>query len=127
MTRIVGGILVRDGLVLLGKRSSEARSHRGQWDVIGGHCEAGESDEGTLVRELQEELGISVVDYRSLGIFFEPEDRPVYRMHLFAVERWFGTPANCSNEHSELAWHSPAQLAGLPLASDRYREVLAKL
>jgi 8-oxo-dGTP pyrophosphatase MutT (NUDIX family)/catechol 2,3-dioxygenase-like lactoylglutathione lyase family enzyme len=118
---------MRDGLILLGLRSASARSHPLVWDVIGGHCEAGESDEETLVRELREELGITAVRYRSLGVFHEPEDRPAFRLHLFLVDAWDGTPANCSHEHSAIAWHDPTQLEDLPLASPRYRAVLADL
>jgi 8-oxo-dGTP diphosphatase len=125
LTRVVGGILVRDGLILLGMRST-GRSYPGTWDVIGGHCEPGESDEESLVRELREELGIVTVQYRSIGIFHEPEGHPVYCLHLFAVEQWLGTPTNCSTEHSTVEWHSPIRLAGLPLASERYREILSR-
>jgi 8-oxo-dGTP diphosphatase len=126
-TRVVGGFLVRDGMILLGKRSETKRSYPATWDAIGGHCEPGESDEETLVRELKEELGITAVQYRSIGIFSEPEDHPIFCLHLFVVERWLGTPTNCSTEHSVIEWHSPTQLAGLPLASERYREILAEL
>jgi 8-oxo-dGTP diphosphatase len=125
--RASGGVLVRDGLILLGKRSDMERDYPGTWDVIGGQCEPGESDEETLVRELREELGVAAVEYRSLGIFLEPEDRPLYRLHLFVVERWLGMPTNCSAEHSTIEWHDPLRLDGLTLASARYREIFAKL
>jgi 8-oxo-dGTP diphosphatase len=125
--RAAGGVLTRDGLILLGLRGPSARSHSGTWDVIGGHCEPGEADEETLVRELREELGVTAVRYRSLGVFDEPETEPVYRVHLFVVDAWHGTPANCSAEHTAIAWHDPAKLAGLPLASERYREILGAL
>jgi len=62
------------------------------------------------VRELQEELGITAVCYRSVGIFDEPEDQPVVRLHLFVVEDWSGTPTNCSAEHSTIEWHDPLKL-----------------
>jgi 8-oxo-dGTP diphosphatase len=125
--RAAAGILIRNGLILLGMRSAAARSYPLVWDVIGGRCEVGESDEQTLVRELREELGITAVQYRSIGIFDEPEDRPVSRVHLFLVEDWEGVPANCSSEHSMIEWHDPMRLEGLPLASPRYRRILADL
>lgn len=126
LQRVVGGILLRDGLVLLGQRSPD-RSYPCTWDVIGGHCERGESDEQTLVRELKEELGITPTEYRSLGTFHEPEDEPILQLHLFVVERWQGTPTNCSAEHTAIEWHHPTRIADLPLASARYRKILGGL
>jgi 8-oxo-dGTP diphosphatase len=42
---LVGALIVRDGLLLLGLRSSQKVSSPDQWDVIGGHVEAGETFE----------------------------------------------------------------------------------
>lgn len=127
LAQAVGGILFCDGLILLGKRSASARSHPLVWDVIGGHCEVGESDEETLVRELREELGITATRYRSIGVYLEPEDQPTVRVHLFVVEEWDGEPNNCSAEHTAIAWHAPTDLDYLPLASPRYRRIFADL
>lgn len=40
------------------------------WDLFGGHVEPGESPEVALVREVQEELNIQLVDY----VFFKTYD-----------------------------------------------------
>jgi 8-oxo-dGTP diphosphatase len=39
------------------------------WDLIGGHVEEGETPEQALVREVKEELGIELQDYRFYKIF----------------------------------------------------------
>ena len=54
----VGALVVKDGEVLLGRRSDDCDWLAGAWDVFGGHVEAGESGEQALARELDEELGI---------------------------------------------------------------------
>jgi 8-oxo-dGTP diphosphatase len=36
----------------------------GHWDLIGGHVEEGETPEQALIREVKEELGIELLDYR---------------------------------------------------------------
>ncbi len=36
----------------------------GHWDLIGGHVEEGETPEQALVREVKEELGIDLEDFR---------------------------------------------------------------
>jgi len=127
--RCVAGVLVRDGRILLGLRGDGARSHRGLWDVIGGHCEPHESDEKTLVRELREELDVVPTRYRSAGVhdFDEPDGTPAFRVHFFVVEAWSGSPRNRSAEHSALAWCDPAGLRDLRLASPRYVDILRGL
>jgi len=58
MTDIVNGLLVRDGLVLMARRSRHRRSYSDTWSFPGGHVEPGETFDEALVRELHEELGI---------------------------------------------------------------------
>jgi 8-oxo-dGTP diphosphatase len=52
-------IIQQDGLILATQRSA-AMSLPLKWEFPGGKLEAGESAQDCLVRELQEELGISV-------------------------------------------------------------------
>src|SRR5690349_1557820 len=53
--------LLRDGdRVLLCHRSAARRWYPDVWDLPGGHVEAGETPGAALVRELREELGITI-------------------------------------------------------------------
>jgi 8-oxo-dGTP pyrophosphatase MutT (NUDIX family) len=66
----VGALLVDEqGRLLLGLRSADKQSWPSHWDVIGGKVEPGESLEGALVRELQEEIGWSRRIFSSLRSF----------------------------------------------------------
>jgi len=58
MLRVVAGVIVRDGLILIGQRPP-GKSHALEWEFPGGKIEAGESPQQALARELSEELGIS--------------------------------------------------------------------
>ena len=71
---IVGGLLVRHGTLLLGKRSPQRTLAPNVWDVFGGHVEPGESAKAALARELDEELGIQATHVSLLEVF---DDSPL--------------------------------------------------
>ena len=53
--------------IILTRRSSNLRKHTGQWALPGGHMEAGESPEETVLRELEEEVGLTLDIDRVIG------------------------------------------------------------
>jgi len=55
----VGAAIVRDGRVLAARRTAPA-SAAGRWEFPGGKVEPGESDAESLVREIDEELGVEI-------------------------------------------------------------------
>lgn len=98
------GCLVRDGRVLLERRPDDARVTPGVWDIPGGHVEPGETPEQTLVRELREELGIEVEQFR-LGMVHDEDMTHVparYRHFVYLVDRWGGDVS--SREGRLLRW-----------------------
>ena len=56
------------GCFLLTKRAPTLRSHTGQWALPGGRMDAGESAEHAALRELEEEVGLTLGPGRSLGL-----------------------------------------------------------
>jgi 8-oxo-dGTP pyrophosphatase MutT (NUDIX family) len=59
----VGSMILRRSKILLGLRAGHKKLAPNTWDIFGGHIEAGETWEDTLVRELQEELDINATSY----------------------------------------------------------------
>ena len=112
------GLLVRDGRVLLGKRTSVTR-FAGMWDAFGGHLVPCEEPATALVRELKEELGITVSRPRFLGIYedVDPTSKDVFRHYLFFITRWQGEPHITNEEHSEIRWFAPDEAGSLNLAA----------
>jgi 8-oxo-dGTP diphosphatase len=121
------GLIVRDGRVLLGKRTSTVR-FAGMWDAFGGHLVPCEEPSTALVRELGEELGIRPTRPRFLGIYedLDPTSRDVFRHYLFLVIEWEGEPRIANEEHSEIRWFTPSEVPTLNLA-DSLKSSIAEL
>ena len=118
------GLLVRDNKILLGKRQSDREFYPGVWDMIGGRCEAGETPEKTLVRELQEEIGITPTGYKFLIALRDEQTPEEYEYRIYVVFEWVGTPENLqTHEHSEIAWLTIGEAKILNLAHSRYPEL----
>ena len=126
----VAGILIGDNKILLGKRSPDLKFYPGVWDIIGGHCENNETQEQTLSRELQEEIGVTPTKFIHLSILYDPEPaiHGDYEYHIYVVTDWTGSPINLTpNEHSELRWFEIDNAVRLNLAHPKYPELFKKI
>jgi len=76
---VSAGLIFRDSKLLIAQRYAEAHLG-GLWEFPGGKREAGESFDQCLIRELQEELGVTV----AVGNLFESVDHdyPEKAVHL---------------------------------------------
>ena len=105
MKTCVGAFLVRNGLVLLGLRSEHRSFYPGVWDAIGGHAESSESPRAALIRELNEEIQVTPIEFVELATLSEqqPNINGEAMYHIFLVTRWDGVgPAAQGHEHSEI-------------------------
>lgn len=59
MVKVICGIIEKNGLVLITQRSHKMM-HPLLWEFPGGKLEPGETEQECLVREISEELGISI-------------------------------------------------------------------
>lgn len=111
--QVVVGILVQDGLVLLGHRSPARRWYPDVWDLPGGHVDPGETGRAALERELREELDIVVVSADE-GQRVQLGD---VLLDVWTVSEWTGTPVNrAPDEHNELRWFTADELPVATLA-----------
>ena len=105
----------RDGQYLMLHRIKKQHdASHGKWIGVGGKCEADESPDECMLREVREETGLQVLDWRYRGIVtFVSDEWPSEYMHLFTATRWSGQLSPC--DEGELAWVSWADIPGLSL------------
>jgi len=123
-----GGILYRDGKILLGLRSEERSSFPGVWDIIGGRQELGETIEETLERELEEELGITSIVWDHLETIHISDKSNILECHIYLVSQWSGIPENKEpHEHQKIEWFPILKACQLHLACLEYSPLFEKL
>ena len=105
----------RDGkYLMLHRTKKEQDENRDKWIGVGGKFEDGESPEDCMRREVLEETGLSVTDFRYRGIVtFVSDVYPCEYMHLFTCTDWTGDLSEC--DEGELAWIGKRELRDLTL------------
>ncbi|HEX5508713.1 MAG TPA: 8-oxo-dGTP diphosphatase MutT [Pseudolabrys sp.] len=112
-----------DGRILIAQRPA-GKPMAGLWEFPGGKIEDGEWPEQTLIRELKEELGITVSEDCLAPLTFASHSYPGFHllMPLYVCRRWQGIVT--AREAQQLAWVKPNRLrdydmppADVPLVS----------
>jgi 8-oxo-dGTP diphosphatase len=101
----------------------------GSWEFPGGKIEAGESDEAALLREIREELGVTVRVPVALGAFAHDYVDGSVQILLWLVTAFDGQPQGLDGQ--SLRWVAPADLdacglleADLPMIEPLRRALL---
>lgn len=102
ITEVAAAVIERpDGTFLLACRP-EGKPYPGYWEFPGGKIEPGEDPLGALVRELQEELGITVREATPWITRLYAYTHATVRLHFFRVTAWDGEPQPL--EDQAIAW-----------------------
>ena len=97
----VGVILRPDGTVLLGNRPAD-KPWPGWWELPGGKLEPGETVMQALVRELREEIGITVTFAQPWVTYVHTYPTTTVRLAFCRITGWEGEPVGLENQ--ELRW-----------------------
>ena len=113
--QVVVGAVIVDSLAaprrVLAARRARSHALRGRWEFPGGKVEPGESAEAALVREVQEELDVTLM----LGDELTPTGErwlvisSQLTLRLFWAEIFAGTPTPWQS-HDEVRWLDAADL-----------------
>jgi 8-oxo-dGTP diphosphatase len=102
---VVGGAVIADGRLLIAQRCRPPEL-AGRWELPGGKVSAGESDADALVRELDEELGVTVAVGRQLAGEVALSEDTVLRAYLATLLDGVPEP----RDHRALRWVTTAEL-----------------
>lgn len=122
-----GGVLIKDRKVLAGRNKDKIF-----FLTPGGGVEKGETPKQALVRELIEEVQITVNedDLEEFGIFYAPSaghEESILRMDVFLVKNWEPQEPIPDNEVEEIAWINSQIPQGMKVGSIFEHEVIPRL
>ncbi|WP_434585298.1 pyrimidine (deoxy)nucleoside triphosphate diphosphatase [Klebsiella sp. R390] len=110
---VVAAIIEQDGKILLAQRPAHA-DQPGLWEFAGGKVEPGESQPQALVRELQEELGITAEVERYIASHQREVSGRLIHLHAWWVPRFSGLLT--ARYHQQLHWCTSQEALTFPLA-----------
>ncbi|HSE72652.1 MAG TPA: NUDIX domain-containing protein [Nocardioidaceae bacterium] len=102
---VMGAAIIRDGRVLVARRTTPAEL-AGGWEFPGGKVEPGEDVEAAVVREIHEELGCEVTVTGHLDGEVTIRDGYVLRVALATLDSGEPVP----HEHDAVRWLGPEDL-----------------
>lgn len=108
------GLIDADNRVLIAQRPAD-KSLANLWEFPGGKVESGETPEQCLIRELDEELGITTWQSCLAPLSFASHTYEEFHllMPLYVCRKWDGVPQ--AHEHQALKWVRPNRLRDFPM------------
>lgn len=100
----------KEGKIWMGKRADN-----GQWAIVGGYYELGDSAETAARREVKEELGLDIAELEMIGVITDPKityikypngDEVQSPSHVFVAIVKDGK-SHDDDEHSQHQWVEP--------------------
>ena len=114
---VVAAVIEKDGSWLLCRRASH-KTHAGLWEFPGGKVHEGESVQEALVREVREELNLTIQAGESVAFSQTRVNNTTLDLFALRAELKQEFPANLkSTDHDEWRWVRPVELVSLPMTS----------
>lgn len=120
---IVKAWIEKDGKYLLAQRGASEKHHAGVWSLPGGNVEGDVCDEileKTLVKEIEEEIGIEVEQGMTITYnngFIKDSDGS-HVINITFLCKWKSGEAQALEDTSEIKWFSLKELQDLHNPSD---------
>ncbi len=101
--KVAVGIITNENQSLLITRRSLNISHGGYWEFPGGKLEQDENPQEALIREINEEVGLTVKASKFLGEIKHTYPSRTVTLSIFHVIDFTGV-AQCCEQQMELLW-----------------------
>ena len=108
---VAAGLIVRDGKILIAQRLSNAHLG-GLWEFPGGKRKPGESFEACLMREVMEELGLTIAVDEQVASAEHHDAELQVRLRFYRCTILVGEPSPLGCE--AYRWVAPAEIAAYP-------------
>ena len=104
---VVAGAIIKDGYVFAAQRGNKGET-KFKWEFPGGKIEPMETPREALVRELQEELKITVKVHERITNIVDEYPTQILHIDTYRCELVEGTPI--LTEHIDMAWSNKEEL-----------------
>ena len=126
----VGGIIVRDGTVLLVQRGREPL--KGYWSVPGGAVNTGERLEDAMLREVMEETGLHVEPLFLAAVFerLMPDEAGGMEYHYVLMDyvcHVVAGEAAAGDDAADLAWFQLDEIENLRMTPGTYEVIVSAM
>ena len=102
-----------DSYLMFYKNKRKNDYNLGKWVGIGGHVEKNETIEECLLREVYEETGLKLLNYKNRGIVYFYNDEYKEKMYLFTSNSFSGNLIDC--DEGELKYVLKKNIYDLPM------------
>ena len=102
-----------EGVLMLHRTKKENDINKDKYIGVGGHIEQGESPDECVLREVQEETGLSMRSFRLRGIITFVIDEIDEVTFLYTCDDYTGTLRECNE--GELIWVEEEKIESLPI------------
>ena len=119
VTTVLCYIEKNDSYLMLLKNKRKNDYNKNKWVGVGGHLLDGESIDDCLLREVYEETGLKLLDYKHRGIVYFYNDDYKEKMYLFTSSSFSGNLIDC--DEGELKYVLKKNIFDLPTwEGDKY-------
>jgi len=117
-------VLRRDGRVLVVRRGPDV-ARPGYWQPLSGKLEPGETQQQALVREVHEEIGLTVSP--GTKVWESLTDDGHFRLHWWTAENSTDDPVPDGDEVTEARWVTPEEYLALTPVFEGDREFFERI
>jgi 8-oxo-dGTP diphosphatase len=101
----VKALIIRDGKILIIKRSSKEDVYKNEWDLPGGKLEFGEHPIDGLKREVKEETGLEIEVIKPISVWtFFKNDGKTQVIGITFLAKPISDEIKLSKEHVDSKW-----------------------